>query len=283
MGSRSGKRLTNEQRKENRRRRLKFKQKNKPPRPSSHTVPPEYGEVHQAIREYVITYVNSFHSKPSYLTLMRGAGARSVIVREPVEGQETFLDIKRIDYEKDWCTVDANFHEQVPSSGGSKIHAFRQPGRNSWKAHSQSPVRWSMCFSDPNFFPLLRVFLDKILAQYWGCGSYSGEIAKAGGVLDYCVPDLERSLDARNYELAKIERSEGPLDLAPSYELRRNGRSLGSLAALDGFVRYGSVKEPMAWIAKGYTHAFASRVAKEVMEHDTGCSNDRLYRSSQEA
>jgi hypothetical protein len=131
-----------------------------------------------------------------------------------------------------------------------------------------------MCFSDPNFFPKLRVFLDKIVAQYWGCGDYSGLVASKGGILDYCVPDISRFLDASDIELAKVERSEGPLDLAPQYDLRRNGRSMGLLTALDGFVRFGSVQEPMAWIAKGYTHAFAKRVAEEVGKHDTSCSRD---------
>lgn len=259
MGSRSGRKLTNAERKENRRKRLKLKKKHKKPRPANQFVPSQYLEVHSAVKQYISCYVNSFHSQKSYSTLVPGAGMRSLLVREPVKGQKIILDVKCLKYENDWCSLDVAFHETATTIA--------------WHGGG-STNRWSMCFSDPNFFPKLRVFLDKVVAQYWGCGSFSGDIAKAGGVLDFCVPDISRFLDASNIELAKIERSEGPLDLAPSYELRRNGRSMGSLTACDGFIRFGSVREPMAWIAKGYTHAFASRVAEEVRKHDTSCSRD---------
>ena len=110
MGSRSGKRLTNEQRKENRRRRLREKQKR--PRPTHRPIRTGYSEIHQALKQYILAYVNSYHSKPSYKTLTAGASLRSINIREPVVGQDLILDIRSITYEDDWCSVDIAIHTE---------------------------------------------------------------------------------------------------------------------------------------------------------------------------
>jgi hypothetical protein len=260
MSSRSGKRLTNKQRKANQKKRARAKKNHRRQKKIAYPrVPTEYSEIYGAVKQYIIEYVNSYYLYPSRETLVHGARTRSILVIKPVENQDRILDINSITLEDDRCILRVDFHREF---------------------HMSSRIFWKCCFYDPNFFPSLRVFLDKAILQHWGCDPwFSNHFAESGGILDNCVPDVLEILDAET-ELIKTERTEGPFDLAPVYELYRKGQSVGRLVTLDGFVRFGSVKRSPDWIASGHLVAFAHLVAEEIRKQDdTDCSNDRLYRS----
>lgn len=275
--SRSGRRLSNAIKKANRKER---KKKSKPLPIYSHSVSPGYVEIHIAIKNYIRHYIDAYHSKKSYVNLIHGSATRSLYVREPIGDCDLTLDIHKITYEQDWCTIAVRFHKGVPS------RRFSTYGN---KYTFATPLYFKKIFADPNFFPLLCVFLDECVLTYWGCDPFAKLCVVRGGLIELCVSDLERMLvhDANDSRIVEIERSNGSFDEPSAFDVRMNGSSVGILSALDGNVRFQNqritIQKTAAWIVDGHTYGFAKLVAEGIRHDNSSSCNAGFYPVSQGA
>lgn len=287
MGNRSGKRLPNWVRKANRKARLKLQQ-GKKPSISSHRIPSGYFDIHMAIKNYARHYLNAYHTQKSFMNLVPGASIRSIYIREPMECG-LMLDLHKVEYQADWCTIHVRYHQEKKKRTGLRRGTFNimADGCGSYRTEYNNryrysdPLHFSEIFANPNFFDLFRVFLDECLLKYWGCGAYSHDVAAKGGIIKYCISDLEGLLDdAKDTRIVEIERSDGPLDEPSAFDVQMNGSSVGVLSALDGYLRFDNhrtIQKTAAWVAEGHIRGFTSLVAAEIRHDNSRSSDTGLY------
>lgn len=258
MGSRSGKRLSNHAKKARR----KARQANKKIGFKRHVrpidIPRGYFGIHQAIKDYARCYIEAYHSTKNYNTLAPGAVVRSLYVRKPIDIpiNDLYLDVHKIIYYNDWCTVFVQYHTE---------RGRREAGIN----YSVSTLTFKEVFSDPNFFPRFRVFLDECVYKYWGCGTYSDCLARKGGIVQSCLSFLEMVLerDFENIQMIEIgQQSDSPFDRPSVFDVQINNSSVGMLFARDGYMQFQNhrtiIQKPAAWISHSY--GFAHLVAAEI-------------------
>ena len=271
MGNRSGKRLPNYIKNARRKARRKASSKKigfKRQHIRGVDIPSGYFEIHQAIRDYVRYYVNAYHSTRSFSTLAPGAVVRSIYVRKPIDIpiNDLHLDVNRIIYKNDWCAVTVRFHVET--------------GYVRYPTPPVASLTFREVFSNPNFFPRFRVFLDECVYKYWGCGTYSKCLASEGGIVKACLSFLEMVLgrDFENIQIVEIEQqSNDPFDKPFTFDVQINNLSVGLLFALDGYMQFQNhrtiIQKTAAWISNGHSYGFASLVAAEIKNDYLGSSN----------
>lgn len=267
MGNRSGKRLPSYVKKARRRvrkasKKIGFKRQHI----RSNVVPHGYFDIHQAIKNYARCYIDAYHSTKSYGTLAPGAVVRSLYVRSPIDItiNDLCLDVYRITYHNDWCTVLVHYHTEVPIR-----YYYHNYSRATFD--TKLTLTFREIFSNPNFFQHFRVFLDECVYKYWGCGTYSSCLADKGGIVQSCFSFLEMVLkrDFENIQIVEIkQQSDDPFDKPSMFDVQIDNSSKGTLFARDGYMQFQNhrtiIQKPAAWISNGHSYGFASLVAAEI-------------------
>lgn len=153
MGNRSGRRLSNAVKKENRKKRQKIGKKR--PKYQNHPIPQGYFETYSVLKEHITDFLRERKKFERWATLVsKDQITRSVIV---LLGHRAILNVSKIGFRGDNVSVVVSIHTKETS-------AFDRIRMHSTRNCHHRENTWAL--GDPNLFEELDVLLTWAYEQY---------------------------------------------------------------------------------------------------------------------